>query len=159
MKRIYLSLLGMTVAVVGCVQGTPGGPGVSNPPPSTTPSTTSPSTTAHRPTFAPDENTFSMNTPTLATHVKQGETKSATISLSRGKNFDEDVTLKFENVPTGVTMSPESAIIKHGDKDVKVNIQAAADAAAGNFTVKVIGHPSKGADATDDFKLTVDEKK
>jgi len=156
MKRIFLGLVGMSLMAAGCVQGTPGGPGVSNPP--ATPSTTTPATTAHKPTFAPDEQTFSLNTPTLATHVKQGETKSATISMSRGKNFTEDVTLKFENVPAGVTITPATMLIKHDEKEAKVSFQAASDAAVGNFTVKVVGHPATGADATDDFKLTVDEK-
>lgn len=154
MKRAVFSLVGMTLLAVGCVQGTPGGPGAANPP--ATPNSTT--TTSHKPTFAPEEQTFSLNTPTLATHIKQGETKSATVTMSRGKNFDDDVTLKFEDVPMGVTFTPATTLIKHGESEAKVNIQAASDAALGNFTVKVIGHPTKGADAAVDFKLTVDEK-
>lgn len=159
MKRTFLSLVGLTLISAGCVQGTPGGPGVSNPPSTpSTPSNTTTTTTANRPTFSPDENTFSLNAPTLSTHLKQGETRSVTISLSRGKNFDDDVSLKFVDVPTGVTITPATTLIKHGETEAKLNLQAAGDAALGNFTVKVIGHPSTGSDATVEMKLTVDEK-
>jgi hypothetical protein len=157
MKRTALSLLGLALLAIGCVEGTPGGPGVNKPPATpTTPSSTT--TTANKPTFGPEENTFSLDVPNLSTHVKQGETRSVSVSMSRGKNFDDDVSLKFENVPAGVMITPATALIKHGDTEAKVNVQAAGDAALGNFTVKVIGHPSTGADATVDMKLTIDEK-
>jgi hypothetical protein len=32
------------------------------------------------------------------------------------------------------------------------------DASLGDFTIKVTGHPTKGADATNEFKITVAEK-
>jgi hypothetical protein len=132
-------------AFVGCDKGTPGGPGV---------------TTGGQkaPLLKQAEDTFTLAVPLLSTKLKQGESKVVTISVSRGKNFDEDVTLKFDSLPKGVSVEPEAPVIKHGDKDTKVTIKAADDAALGDHTPKVIGHPTKGADATHDLKITVDKK-
>src|SRR5689334_3324062 len=103
-------------ALVGCDKGTPGGAGV-----------TSPSQKAGN--VKQTEDTFTLSLPTFSTKVKQGETKEITVSLSRGKNFGEDVALKFENLPKGVTLEPAAPTIKHGDKDAKVKVKAADDAA------------------------------
>lgn len=95
----------------------------------------------------------------MSTSLKQGETKSASIAISRGKDFDDDVQLSFTGIPAGVTLDPLNPMLKHDDKDVKINVTAGTDAAIGDFTVSVKGHPTKGgADATDDFKLTVSAK-
>jgi uncharacterized membrane protein len=96
--------------------------------------------------------------PTFSTKLKQGESKVVDIGIKRGKNFDEDVALKFDNMPQGVTLDPASPVIKHGDKETKITVKAANDAAVGDFTVKVTGHPTKGADATNDLKLTVQKQ-
>ncbi len=153
MRSLRAGLLALTVVIgVGCSESTPGGPGaVTTPPQSTT-------TTALKPVLGPDENTFSLSVPVLSTHLKQGEAVSGTITLSRGKNFDEDVALTFSGLPQGVTMEPMNAIIRHGDAEAKVTFQASEDAALGDFTIKVMGHPTHGADAKSEFKLTVDEK-
>ena len=155
MKSLHVGLVAMAlVAANGCTQGTPGGPGVPSKP--ATPATAA--TPAEKPVYGTAEETFNLSVPSLSTHLKQGETKAASISLSRGKNFDEDVTLKFDDVPQGVTIDPASHVIKHGDKEAKFTFQAADDAALGDFTIKVTGHPTKGADAKTEFKLTVAEK-
>ena len=156
MKSFHVGLVALAlVALSGCTQGTPGGPGVSSTP--STPGTPT-TTTAQKPVIGDAEETFSLSVPVLSTHMKQGETKAATISLTRGKNFDEDVTLKFADVPKGVTIDPANPVIKHGDAEVNITYQVADDAALGDFTIKVTGHPTKGADAKTEFKLSVDEK-
>ena len=153
MKNLHIGLVAMAlVAANGCTQGTPGGPGASSSPSKPT------TVTAQKPVFGQAEETFNLSVPSLSTHLKQGETKAASISLSRGKNFDEDVTLKFDDVPTGITIDPASPVIKHGDTEAKVMFEAADDAALGDFTIKVTGHPTKGVDAKSEFKLTVAEK-
>ena len=140
---------------LGCNQSNPGGPGVTSTP---TTQGNSSTTAAHKPLIGEAEDTFKMNTPTLSTRVKQGESTTAKISISRGKNFDEDVALKFTDVPKGVTLTPVTAMIAKGDKEATIDVQAAADAAIGEFTVKVAGHPEKGPDATSELKLTILEK-
>jgi hypothetical protein len=66
--------------------------------------------------------------------------------------------VKFEGAPQGVTVEPASATIGHGQKEAKVIVKAADDAALGDFTLKVKGHAEKGTDATNDLKITVEKK-
>jgi hypothetical protein len=127
-------------------QNTSGGPGASN------------STNKSGTHIGQEENSFRLSPPTLATRLKQGETKEAAIGIKRGKNFDQDVSVKFENVPKGVHIEAASPSIKHGDDEIKVAVKAADDAAVGDFTVKVVGHPKTGDDAASEFKLTVSKK-
>ncbi len=159
MKSLHAGLVVVAlVALNGCSQGTPGGPGAVNTPSTTPNKPATTTTTVQKPVLGQAEETFNLSVPSLSTHLKQGETKAASISLTRGKNFDEDVTLKFDDVPKGITIDPENHVIKHGDKEAKVTFHAADDAALGDFTIKVTGHPTKGVDAKTEFKLTVAEK-
>ena len=132
------------VALTGCPnKGTPGGA----------------TTTSKGGDFTgPGEGRFSLNPPTLATRLKQGETKQVTIGMTRGTNFDMDVELKFEKPPNGVTFEPAAPKIGHGDKDASFKVHAADDAAVGDFKIKVIGHPSAGTDAENTLKITVEKK-
>ncbi len=150
MKKLFAVVLSaVTVAAVGCNQDSrPGGPGVTSTPGTST-------TTANRPTYGEPERAFELSVPTLSTRLAQGETKSVTVGVSRGKNFDEDVALHFDTLPQGITISPTAATIAHGDREVKLTVHAAQDAALGDFTVDVSGHPTKGADAKTKLKLTV----
>jgi uncharacterized membrane protein len=102
--------------------------------------------------------TFTVSVPTYSTSVKQGETKAVAISIKREKNFDEDVTLKFADLPKGVTLDPASPVIKHGDTEAKLMLKSENDASLGDFAIKVTGHPTKGADASSDFNITVAKK-
>jgi hypothetical protein len=102
--------------------------------------------------------TFTVSVPTLSTNIKQGETRAVSISIKREKNFDEDVTLKFADLPKGTTLEPASPVIKHGDTEAKLMLKSENDASLGDFAIKVTGHPTKGADASHDFKITVAQK-
>lgn len=147
MRKLMVAFVALAfAALTGCNQGTPGGPGATN--------TTPPS----QPTVTQNEDTFKLNTPLMSTSVEQGETKEVEIGIDRGKNFDGDVVLDFMDEPKGVTIEPADPTIKHGDTEAKVMIKASADAAVGDFTMKVKGHPTKGADATSDLKITVAKK-
>lgn len=183
----FLLLSAVAILSLGCNEGTPGGPGAkTNPPASSatvsrtttvdTPdgsSTTkvetekppvstpveekpAPGTDAN-PLVSDPENTFRLDAPNLATTIKQGETKVITIGVSRSKDFDQDVMLTFEGVPKGVSIKPMQPTIKHGENEVKLDVTAAADAALNDFTIKMIGHPATGKDATNEFKLTVEK--
>ncbi len=142
MKNSSAGLLVMMLVVAGCTQGTPGGPG----------------TTGKSPTIGQADNTFNLSVPVMSSSLKQGESTEATIGIKRAKNFDEDVTLKFADVPKGVTVDPASPLIKHGDLDAKITFKAADEAPLGDFNVKVSGHPAKGGDAQVEFKLTIAAK-
>lgn len=147
MKNPLIALLSVAlVAFAGCSQGTPGGEGVTTTPP-------------HKPpVYGEADNTFNLSAPRMSTTLHQGETKVVEIGIERGKNFDQEVALKFAEGPKGVTVDPASPVIKSGDKEVKLTFKAADDATLGDFTVKVDGHPAKGADATIDFKIDVAKK-
>lgn len=141
MKSFFaISLFAGLAILVGCNQGTSGGPGASNPPSKT-------------PMVGQAEDTFSLAMP--STKLKQGENQVITVAISRGKNFSEDVSLKISDLPTGVTLLPAIPVIKHGDTDAKITLKAAGDAALGDFTAKVTGHPTNGADAVTDIKISV----
>lgn len=156
MRKMIAGLAGTALIVIcGCNQGIPGGPGAQQPPATKPPVTQ----TTNKPVIGEAKETFTLGVPLLATSLKQGETKSVDISINRGTNFDGDVTLSFSELPTGITMTPARPVIKHGDAKVSITVAAAADAALGDFVVKVTGQPSKGAvDAVNDLKLTVAEK-
>lgn len=131
----------MLAAVVGCGPNNPGGPGVK---PNEKP-----------PVVGTANDTFTLSMPVLSTSVKQGSQADVTVGISRGKNFDQDVALAFAPLPTGVTIEPAAPTIKHGDENAKLKVIAAPDAALGDFTIKVTGHPTKGVDATNDLKVSV----
>lgn len=158
MKTLFGSMALLALFAVGCNQSTPGGPGVA--PAGSTANTTPNSTTnsTMKPDLGQAEETFRLSVPVLSTSLKQGETKTAKISISRGKNFDEDVSLQFASLPKGLTIAPASPVIKHGDESTDLTLTAAADAALGDFTIDVTGKPSQGADARTEFKVSISEK-
>lgn len=147
MRKFIAGLLGIgLIAALGCdTRGTPGGGG-------------SPASPTKRPVVGTADETFTLSMPTLGTTIKQGETKVVSIGIRRGDNFGEDVALKFGEMPKGVTIEPKSPSIKHGEKEAKISVKAADDAALGDFKIKVTGHPTKGANAENELKLTVEKK-
>jgi uncharacterized membrane protein len=146
MKSLFAGLtVTALVLMTGCTEGTRGGPGATE-------------VTANKPIVGQTDNTFSLDVPQMSTKLKQGETKELAIDVARGKNFSEDVELRFSGVPKGVTVDPASPVIMHSDKEAKITVKVADDAALGDFTVKVTGHPTSGADATNEFKMTVAKK-
>jgi uncharacterized membrane protein len=146
MKRLLAGLLVLAmVADTGCTQGTPGGPGASGP-------------DAKKPLYGQADDTFNLSLPTLSTSLKQGTTKETAIAINRAKNFDQDITLKFADLPEGVTLDPASPVIKHGDTEVKITLKAGDEAPVGDFKVTVTGHPTKGDDSSNELKITVTHK-
>jgi hypothetical protein len=109
-------------------------------------------------TVTRSDETFTLGLPMLSTHVMQGESKEATISIKRGRNFTEDVTLKFDNVPPGVTIEMTSPSVGHADKELKINIKANETATPGDYTIRVTGQPQRGAEATGELKINVVRK-
>jgi hypothetical protein len=143
MKRVLFAAMVLLGALLsGCNQGTPGGPGA-------------PATSDKKSEVMQANDSFNLSSDLLPTSIKQGERIATSIGIKRGNNFDEDVSLKFSNVPAGVKLEPSSAVIKHGDTEVKFDLEAGKDASLGDFTILVTGHPTKGADAELPFKISV----
>ncbi len=104
------------------------------------------------------KDTFTLSPPRMSVALKQGEQKMVAIGIVREKTFALDVAVKFAEMPTGVTLEPSTFVIKPGDAEARVTIMAANDASLGNFAVKVVGHPTQGADATTELRFTVAQK-
>ncbi len=146
MKRLFAVLFALAApSLVGCNRGVSGGPGVTD-------------SSGKKTSFGQVNNTFNLNTPLMSTSIIQGETKAVSIAIQRGNNFDEDVTLSFADLPKGVTFNPARPVIKHGDTEAKLTLQATNAAALGDFGVSVTGHPTKGSDAVVVFRVNVSKK-
>ena len=146
MKNSFRTIAVMTLAALaGCTEGTPGGPGTTQ-------------TNGKMPTFGQADETFNLTLPATHISLQQGEKSETTVGIKRGKNFDDDVSLKIADIPKGVTVEPTDPLIKHGDTDAKIVFKAVDEAPLGDFTIKLIGHPSKGGDAQLALKLTVTAK-
>jgi uncharacterized membrane protein len=145
MKTPTLLVLGsLTTVLLGCNgHTTPGGPGATA------------GETKSRIVGSAD-NTFTLDTPSLGTDIKQGETKTIDIGISRGKNFAQDVKLDLAGAPHGLGVKPATTDFKSSETKVAVTIEAAKDAALGEHMITVTGTPMKeGAKASAQFKVTV----
>lgn len=146
MKHIMIGFaLAAAVLAIACNKDTAGGPGAALP-------------ASEQATIGQTADSFSLVTPMMSTSLAQGEAKGVTIGIKRGKDIDQDVTLAFADVPTGVTIEPPKPVIARGESEANVTLKAADDAALGNFTLKVIGHPEKGPDATSELKISIGQK-
>jgi hypothetical protein len=144
-KLIPVLLMGLMLATSGCNQSKPGGPGAALP-------------DSEQATIGQTDNAFSLDAPMTSTNIGQGEVKEIALGIKRGNNFDQDVSLAFSDVPAGLTITPASASLGKEDSEAKLSLSAAPDAAIGDFTIKVTGHPGMGENATTDLKVTVDKK-
>jgi uncharacterized membrane protein len=97
-----------------------------------------------------------IDVPNLETTLKQGETKTITIGIERGKNFDQDVKLEFANLPPGVKVEPMNPTIPASEKNDQIKLEAAPDAALGEHTITVTGKPAhEGAATSATLKIQV----
>ena len=98
---------------------------------------------------------FSITVPTFDTSVKQGEVQTVTISLQRAADFNEDVTLQVK-ASKGIRVEPASATVKASDKpDVQLQVDAATDAAIGEYHVYVKGTPVTGEATSVEFTVKI----
>jgi uncharacterized membrane protein len=111
----------------------------------------------------PAGGTFKLKGPTgvTATTVKHGGTKDVEITLDKGKDFKEAVTLTAEVEPKdkGVTAEVAPKTVKAGDPNkATVKVTAKETAADGDYTVTVTGKPDKGESSTLALKFKVPKK-
>jgi len=98
---------------------------------------------------------FRISVPALDTSVKQGEVQTVAVSLLRGKNFKQDVTLQV-SATKGISVAPTEVSVKASDKpDVQLRVDAAKDAAIGEYRVYVKGRPQTGEATSVEFKVNV----
>ncbi|MDB5342690.1 MAG: hypothetical protein JWP89_1067 [Schlesneria sp.] len=155
-RQFVGGLLVSWIAIVGCNASSPGGLGIAATPNSSGVANTTISTS--KPMLGEVEKSFRLSGPALSTHVEQGATASAQMTIARGKNFQDDVRLKFAALPAGVTVETTNPLISHSDGDTTVEFRATPEALPGTYTVTVIGEPTSGPDAKSDFQITVDKR-
>lgn len=142
------------VILTGCdKKGSTGGPGVSS-----TSTTTTSGNSATTTTVTNSAATFNLTVPSTSTSIKQGDSKTITVGIKAGRDFDQAVSLMFTDLPTGVKIDPAAPMLKAGDKEASLVVTAAPDAAPGDYTIKVTGHPATGEDSTADLKISVEKK-
>ena len=87
--------------------------------------------------------------------LRQGEIRTATVSLNRGEYFKRDVTLDIR-ASKGISVEPTNALIKASDKpDVTLRITAAKDAALGEYKVFLKATPAVGEATSMDITVKV----
>jgi len=171
MKKLLTGIVAVAlVAATGCKnESAPGGPGANSSARtgahagSTASSTTTTSdgtrssttTTTHPDATAEaKDNSFTVKVPSTTTKIKQGNNQDVTISLSRGKEFKEDVKLLFKPAE-GLKVEPPDATIKGDQDSTKVLVHADDKASPGNKTVEVIATPATGKPTTVSFTVDV----
>jgi hypothetical protein len=102
-------------------------------------------------------NTFAVKDPGTV-HVKQGESKDVTISIDRGRKFEQAVTLTFKP-DAGIKVAPETVTIPGKDHKAEVHVSADPKATVGSHSVEVKGNPETGASTALKIAIDVKEKK
>jgi hypothetical protein len=146
MKLVALAAcVGMLVVVSGCTeQSTPGGPGVRKQ--MVQPPAKSTTTTANKPVeqnVVTDQNkTFRLVLPNSES-FSRGKTTDMTVSITRGRDFNESVKLEF-SPPKGVTITPAQPVIPAGHDSIKVSVAVANDAPLEKTSMNVKAIPQTG---------------
>ena len=110
-----------------------------------------------RPGGATAEDVFHLVVPTLPVKLQRGRAADINIGIQRGSTFDQDVLLKFADLPKGVTAEPAEPTIRRGESITNVRISASKDSPLGTTVVKVFGNPYKGPEARSEFKLSIEK--
>ncbi|HZY84672.1 MAG TPA: hypothetical protein VFE78_07560 [Gemmataceae bacterium] len=104
--------------------------------------------------------TFKFEAPKTSTTVKHGSSETVEIKVDK-KDFKEDVNLSVSVDPPnkGVTAEVSPKTLKASDV-AKVDVKVSVDDKApdGEYKVKVIGKPAKGAETDSIFGVKVPKK-
>jgi len=116
-------------------------------------SQTPPAPAKSKPVMNAMDETFALNISPAK--VTQGKTEAVVIGIKRGKDFGQDVSLKFDDIPAGITLDPLVPVISHEKNETSITAKAAEDAVPGDYTVGITGHPVKGEDSKGQLKLSI----
>jgi len=145
MKPLACGLMALSLLAVGCAkESPPGGPGA------VTRTTPDGKTT----TQGSSADTFTLKVPAMSSNVEQGRDKEVTLSIDRGHDFKQKVTVAVEP-PAGLAVNPESKDVAPDQKDIKIRIAAAPTAETGSRTVHVTATPETGTAVSETFSVEV----
>ncbi len=105
--------------------------------------------------------TFKFEAPKTSKTVKQGAAETVELKVDKN-NFKEDVSLSATVDPAdkGVTAELSPKMLKASDPPkVEVKVNASEKAAPGEYKVRVVGKPTKGAETDSIFTVKVEAKK
>ena len=132
-----------TAILGGCSKESPlGGPGATGQPEGRT---------------ADNANVFQLRVPALAIEIEQGQSQEVAISINRGSEFDQDVSLSFEG-PSSLIVTPANPAIAAGENQTKVNVQVDPNAPVGAADIEVMGTPQTGSPVSVSMKVDVSER-
>jgi len=89
--------------------------------------------------------------------LTRGKATEVKISVSR-ENYRDPVTIKFEDLPKGVTVKDTDTKIATEKDSGTFNLEAAGDAPTGDYTAKVTATGTGDLKDSKTFKLTVQDK-
>lgn len=106
----------------------------------------------------PGKETFTVKAPAMSTTIKQGDQRTVDLTLHRGRDFHQDVTLKAD-ADKGISVDLNPKTVKASDKEtVTATVKAANDAPVGEHKVHVTATPEKGNETGVTFTVKVDKK-
>src|SRR5262249_11168545 len=88
--------------------------------------------------------------------IKRGDAEKVSITVKR-TNFNEPVTVQFENLPKGVTVTDDGGKIEGNERTFVLNASDSADLVQ-NYAASVSVKGPDGMTATEQFRITVRQK-
>ena len=101
------------------------------------------------------KDSFTVSGPTTSTTIKQGNKETVTVTLNRGSDFKKKVALDVKAPEKVKATFDKSSVAAGDDKDVKLTIDVAMDAAIGDHVIKVTATPESGTATVLEVKLSV----
>ena len=92
------------------------------------------------------------------TNITQGETAEIKVKVTR-KGFDDDVTLKFSDLPEGVKVEESGTKVPKGSDDVTLHLKADEKAPVKSDVKSKVTASAAGLSETAEFTVNVKEKK
>ena len=87
--------------------------------------------------------------------IKQGDVKTARVTLRRGDYFKQDVRLEV-SYPQGIRVEPNDVWIEASVRPgVELRVTAEVDAALGKYPVTIKGTPETGEPTSDELMVEV----
>ena len=144
--RVFTIAAGTLIAAAilgGCSKQSPkGGPGATGQPQGRT---------------VDNAHVFQLSVPGQAIDIEQGQAQEVAISISRGSEFDQDVSLSFGGA-NGVIVTPANPVIAAGENQTKVEVQVDPNAPVGTANVEVTGTPQTGQPVSVSMRVDVNKR-